>query len=147
MRNSRPWRTPVVAVIRRRCSRLRSSSWTGACGVIRCFGNNGSLTTGFFRAPDLRKIFAFPPSSVIMDLMSIREILKNNPLVLAPMAGITDLPFRLICKEMGAGLVFSEMVSVEALILEHKRTKGMLHTDPAERPVAFQIFGSKPESM
>ncbi len=77
----------------------------------------------------------------------IRQILKANPLVLAPMAGITDLPFRRICKEMGAGLVFSEMVSVEALVRDHKRTKGMLHTDPAERPVAFQIFGSRPESL
>lgn len=79
--------------------------------------------------------------------MSIREILKNNPLVLAPMAGITDFPFRMICRELGAGLVFSEMVSVEALIREHKRTKSMLHTHPAERPVVFQIFGSKPASM
>lgn len=79
--------------------------------------------------------------------MQIRDILNNNPLVLAPMAGITDFPFRRICKEMGAGLVFSEMVSVEALIREHKRTHGMLHTDPAERPVVFQIFGSKPASM
>ena len=79
--------------------------------------------------------------------MQIRDILKNNPLVLAPMAGITDFPFRRICKELGAGLVFSEMVSVEALIREHKRTHGMLRTDPAERPVVFQIFGSKPASM
>jgi tRNA-dihydrouridine synthase B len=77
----------------------------------------------------------------------LREILKTNPLVLAPMAGITDYPFRILCKEFGAGLVFSEMVSVEALIREHRRTKAMLHTDPAERPVVFQIFGSKPESM
>jgi tRNA-dihydrouridine synthase B len=79
--------------------------------------------------------------------MEIRDILKQNPLVLAPMAGITDFPFRMICRELGAGLVFSEMVSVEALIREHKRTHGMLHTDPAERPVVFQIFGSKPASM
>ena len=79
--------------------------------------------------------------------MQIRDILKNNPLVLAPMAGITDFPFRRICKELGAGLVFSEMVSVEALIREHKRTHGMLRTDSAERPVVFQIFGSKPASM
>ncbi len=79
--------------------------------------------------------------------MQIREMLKINPLVLAPMAGITDFPFRRICKELGAGLVFSEMVSVEALIREHKRTHGMLRTDPAERPVVFQIFGSKPASM
>jgi len=80
-------------------------------------------------------------------LMPIREVLRQNPLVLAPMAGITDFPFRLICKELGAGLVFSEMLSAEALIREHKRTFGMLHTDLAERPVVFQIFGSRPESM
>jgi len=79
--------------------------------------------------------------------MIIRDILKQNPLVLAPMAGITDFPFRMICRELGAGLVFSEMVSVEALIREHKRTHSMLRTDPAERPVVFQIFGSKPASM
>jgi tRNA-dihydrouridine synthase B len=79
--------------------------------------------------------------------MLIRDILKNNPLVLAPMAGITDFPFRRICKELGAGLVFSEMVSVEALIREHRRTSAMLHTNPAERPVVFQIFGSRPASM
>jgi tRNA-dihydrouridine synthase B len=79
--------------------------------------------------------------------MQIREVLRNNPLVLAPMAGITDFSFRQICRELGAGLVFSEMVSVEALIREHKRTHGMLRTDPAERPVVFQIFGSKPASM
>jgi len=79
--------------------------------------------------------------------MSIRDILKQNPLVLAPMAGITDFPFRMICRELGAGLVFSEMVSVEALIREHKRTFNMLHTDHAERPVVFQIFGSNPRSM
>jgi tRNA-dihydrouridine synthase B len=82
-----------------------------------------------------------------MPAMTIRSILKANPLVLAPMAGVTDFPFRRICKTLGAGLVFSEMVSVEALVREHKRTRGMLHTDPAERPVAFQIFGSKPESL
>ena len=79
--------------------------------------------------------------------MDIRAVLRSNPLVLAPMAGITDFPFRRICKEMGAGLVFSEMLSVEALVREHKRTFGMLHTDPSERPVVFQIFGSNPRSM
>jgi len=79
--------------------------------------------------------------------MQIRDLLRNNPLVLAPMAGITDFPFRRICKEFGAGLVFSEMVSVEALIRDHKQTRGMLHTDPAERPIVIQLFGSKPASM
>ncbi len=79
--------------------------------------------------------------------MHIRDVLIQNPLVLAPMAGITDFPFRRICKEMGAGLVYSEMLSVEALIRDHKRTKGMLTTDPVERPVVFQIFGGRPASM
>ncbi len=79
--------------------------------------------------------------------VTIRTLLTDNPLVLAPMAGVTDLAFRLICRELGAGLVFSEMVSVEALIRDHRRTHTMLQTDPAERPVVFQIFGSKPESM
>lgn len=79
--------------------------------------------------------------------VNIRDILRKNPLVLAPMAGITDLPFRVICREMGAGLVYSEMVSAEALVREHGRTRGMLRTDPRERPVAIQIFGSKPSTL
>lgn len=79
--------------------------------------------------------------------MTISEILKDNPLVLAPMAGITDLPFRLICRKMGAGLVFSEMISAEALVRNHKATISMLSSDPRERPVAFQLFGGSPETM
>ncbi len=79
--------------------------------------------------------------------MRIRDILKNNPLVLAPMAGITDLPFRIICRELGAGLVFSEMVSAEALVRNQPKTVEMLISDPAERPVVFQIFGCRPPSM
>jgi len=79
--------------------------------------------------------------------MNIRDILKQNPLVLAPMAGVTDLPFRLICRAMGAGLVYSEMVSAEALIRNQRKTFTMLKTVPEERPVTFQIFGCKPASM
>ncbi len=79
--------------------------------------------------------------------VNIRETLKTNPLVLAPMAGITDLPFRVICREMGAGIVYSEMVSAEALIRDQQRTLAMLATDPRERPVAFQLFGSRPASL
>ena len=63
------------------------------------------------------------------------------------MAGITDLPFRVICREMGAGIVYSEMVSAEALIRDQARTLGMLATDRRERPVAFQLFGSRPASL
>lgn len=79
--------------------------------------------------------------------MNITSLLEANSLVLAPMAGITDLPFRIICREMGAGLVYSEMVSAEALIRSQRRTLEMLITDPRERPVVFQIFGCNPESM
>ncbi len=79
--------------------------------------------------------------------MLIGDILGENPLVLAPMAGITDLPFRIICRELGAGLLYSEMVSAEALVREHKRTITMLKTDPAERPVVFQLFGSNPRAL
>ena len=79
--------------------------------------------------------------------VNIREALKINPLVLAPMAGITDLPFRIICREMGAGIVYSEMVSAEALVRDQQRTLSLLATDPRERPVAFQLFGSKPASL
>ena len=79
--------------------------------------------------------------------MDIRDALKRNPLVLAPMAGITDLPFRVICREMGAGIVYSEMVSAEALIRSQPRTMKMLATGPGERPVAFQIFGCRPASL
>lgn len=79
--------------------------------------------------------------------MNIRAALEQNPLVLAPMAGITDLPFRIICREMGAGIVYSEMVSAEALIRDQPRTMEMLATDPREQPVAFQIFGCRPASM
>jgi tRNA-dihydrouridine synthase B len=79
--------------------------------------------------------------------MNISDILRANPLVLAPMAGITDLPFRVICRELGAGLVYSEMVSAEALIRNQRRTFTMLKTVPEERPVTFQLFGSRPDSM
>ncbi len=79
--------------------------------------------------------------------MDLAALLRSNPLVLAPMAGITDLPYRIICREMGAGLVYSEMVSAEALTRSQKRTFAMLATDPRERPVVFQLFGCNPESM
>src|SRR5574340_1065216 len=89
----------------------------------------------------------YSPPKAYNDPVNIRDQLKTNPLVLAPMAGITDLPFRIICREMGAGIVYSEMVSAEALIRDQKRTMVMLSTEPRERPVAFQIFGSRPASM
>ena len=79
--------------------------------------------------------------------MQIGTIKLVNPVILAPMAGVTDLPFRLLAKEMGCGLVYSEMVSDKGLLYKNNHTMDMLKIDERERPVAMQIFGSEPESM
>ena len=79
--------------------------------------------------------------------MKIGAVSLANPVMLAPMAGVTDLPFRLLVKEMGCGLVFTEMVSDKGLIYNNEHTHKMLHIDERERPVALQIFGSEPEPM
>jgi len=68
-------------------------------------------------------------------------------IILAPMAGVTDQPFRLLAKEMGCSLVYSEMISDKGLIYQNCHTEAMLQIDDQERPVAVQIFGSEPESM
>lgn len=70
-----------------------------------------------------------------------------NPLVLAPMAGVTDLPFRLLCKEQGAGLLCTEMVSAKAISYQNKNTMALMAIDKRENPVSLQIFGSDPEIM
>ena len=79
--------------------------------------------------------------------MRIGHINLENPVVLAPMAGVTDLPFRLIIKEQGCGLVCGEMVSAQALVYGNRNTFSMLTIDPRERPVSIQLFGSDPETM
>ena len=71
----------------------------------------------------------------------------ENPFVLAPMAGITDLPFRLLCKEQGAGLLYTEMVSAKAISYHNRNTVSLMEADPKEHPVALQLFGSEPELM
>lgn len=71
----------------------------------------------------------------------------DNNLILAPMAGVTDLPFRLLCKEQGCGLLYTEMVSAKAIQYHNKNTLELLKTDPKERPVALQLFGSEPETL
>lgn len=68
-----------------------------------------------------------------------------NPLILAPMAGVTDLPFRLLCKEQGAGLVCMEMISAKAIAFHNRNTKKLMQIDPGERPVSLQLFGSDPD--
>ncbi len=72
--------------------------------------------------------------------------LPNN-LILAPMAGVTDLPFRLLCKEQGVGLVCMEMVSAKAILYKNRNTEALLTIDQRERPVSLQLFGSDPEIM
>lgn len=72
--------------------------------------------------------------------------LKNN-LILAPMAGVSDLPFRILCHENGAGLVSGEMVSAKAICYKNKNTEDLLKTDASENPVSIQLFGSDPDSM
>lgn len=73
------------------------------------------------------------------------ELLNN--LVLAPMAGVSDLPFRLLCKEQGAGLVYTEMISAKAILYENKNTKALLQIEDQERPVSLQLFGEDPKIM
>lgn len=79
--------------------------------------------------------------------MRIGTIALANPVILAPMAGVTDLPFRLLAKEMGCGLVYSEMVSDKGLVYQNCHTVDLLRMRAEERPVAIQIFGSEPEWM
>lgn len=79
--------------------------------------------------------------------MKIGELNIENNLVLAPMAGVTDLPFRKICREMGCGLLYTEMVSAKAILYKNKNTEPLLETDASEHPIAVQIFGSDPDIM
>lgn len=79
--------------------------------------------------------------------MKIGNVDIYGKLILAPMAGITDLPFRTICRESGAALVCMEMVSAKALWFGDKKTASLLETNEDERPVSAQIFGSEPECM
>ena len=79
--------------------------------------------------------------------LQIGDVILENPLVLAPMAGVTDLPFRLLCKEMGAGLLCTEMVSAKAIYYRNKNTKTLMEIHPSEHPVSLQLFGSDAELM
>lgn len=76
--------------------------------------------------------------------MKIGNLTIQHPYILAPMAGVTDLPFRLLCREQGAGLLCMEMVSAKALQYKNKNTKALLAIHPDEYPVSLQLFGSDP---
>jgi nifR3 family TIM-barrel protein len=80
-----------------------------------------------------------------MKKLIIGDVHLNGNLILAPMAGVTDLPFRLLCKEQGADLICTEMVSAKGILYNNKNTEDLLRVDDRERPVSLQLFGSDPD--
>ena len=82
-----------------------------------------------------------------MNKLKIGNVELNNPFILAPMAGVCDLPFRLLCKEKGAAMVCTEMVSAKAIYYNNRNTEELLTIDKNEGPVSLQLFGSEPKLM
>ena len=83
----------------------------------------------------------------MINSVKIGNITIDIPVFLAPMAGVTDHSFRILCKEMGAGIVYSEFVSAHGIIRENEKTLDMIRFTDAERPIGVQIFGDSPEVM
>lgn len=79
--------------------------------------------------------------------MRIGNVEIENPVFLAPMAGVTDLPYRILVKEMGCGLLYTEMISAKGLYYDNEKTTKLLDIDKKEQPISLQIFGSQPEIM
>ena len=79
--------------------------------------------------------------------LKIGNVELENNLILAPMAGVTNLPFRIVCKDYGAGMVCTEMASAKAMFHNDQKTKRLFNTEGEKRPISFQIFGSELESM
>lgn len=88
-----------------------------------------------------------PDTSALLSPLTVGTVTLPNRLILGPMAGTTDLSFRTLCHEMGAGLVCGEMVSAKAVIYRNRNTAALCRTDPGEHPVSLQLFGSEPEVM
>ena len=79
--------------------------------------------------------------------IKIRNVELDNNLILAPMAGVTNLPFRIICEKFESGMVCTEMVSSKAIFYNDQKTRRLLNTEGEKRPISFQIFGSDEETM
>lgn len=82
-----------------------------------------------------------------MERLTIGNVILENNLILAPMAGVCDLPFRVLCKEQGAGLLCMEMVSAKGIYYNNRNTEALLATVPEERPVSLQLFGADADIM
>lgn len=82
-----------------------------------------------------------------MKKLTIGNVTLDNNIILAPMAGVTDLPFRLLCSEQGAGLTCMEMVSAKAILYKNKNTAALLEIHPEEGPTSLQLFGSDPKIL
>jgi len=82
-----------------------------------------------------------------MKKWKIGTVELQNPLILAPMAGVTDLPFRLLCKEQGCGLLYTEMISAKAVMYRNKNTESLLKIKEEEHPIVLQLFGSEPKIL
>ena len=83
----------------------------------------------------------------MMKQLKIGNVTLPNRYILGPMAGVTDLPFRVLCKEQGAGLLCMEMVSAKAILYNNKNTEALLNVTEGENPIAVQLFGSDPQIM
>ncbi len=77
--------------------------------------------------------------------LKIGQVCLHGNVILAPMAGVTDLPFRLLCKEQGADLICTEMVSAKGIMYNNRNTEDLLRIDDRERPVSLQLFGADPD--
>jgi tRNA-dihydrouridine synthase B len=89
----------------------------------------------------------FSPTLSTSPMLQIGDLSFDSPLILAPLAGYSDLPFRLLCRKYGAGYCVSEMISCHGLVYRQKKTLEMTRTVAGEQPVSFQIFGADPEIM
>lgn len=104
-------------------------------------------TAGKSEVPGGRTGSRSEASGVGKEAMRIGSVALDSPLILAPMAGVTDLAFRLLCKEQGCGLLVTEMVSAKAILYGNKNTKALLKVQEEERPTAVQLFGSDPDIL
>ena len=84
---------------------------------------------------------------IVLKPLTISSLVLQHNVVLAPLAGITNLPFRLICRTAGASLAYTEMVSVNGLVREGVKTLALLRSSPGDRPLGIQLFGEKPEDL